>query len=76
LKSDGTTDTARLAWSGDVLMDLNDRQALTMASKTIDGVDYLLVEAGGFSQKKKDEYVPDYPEDWAPPWMVMKKAEQ
>ena len=59
-----TTDPTWL-WSGDTLMDLNKYQALKITPKTIDGSDYLFIEAGGFSER--------HPVGWQSPWYVMKR---
>jgi len=59
-----TNDVTRL-WSGDVLMDLARYEALKMIVKTIDGEDYLFVEAGGFSTRN--------PKGWQSPLYVMKR---
>jgi hypothetical protein len=61
----GKTDHAAWAWSGDRLMDLTRYQALQMTVKIVDGVAYLFVEAGGFSNRNKT--------DWKSPWYVMKR---
>lgn len=51
LAADGTADTSRFLWSGDTLMDIEQRAALKMTVKTINGTDYLFVETGGFGPK-------------------------
>ena len=51
LNADGGSDSPLLLWSGDTLMDLNQRAALKITPKTIDGTDYLFVESGGFGPK-------------------------
>ena len=38
---------------------------MKMIVKTIDGADYLFVEAGGFSERN--------PVGWQSPWLVMKR---
>ncbi len=48
LTADGGSNSSLLFWSGDILMDINQRAALKMTPKTIDGVEYLFVETGGF----------------------------
>ena len=63
--NDGTTGDPLWLWSGNTLMDLELRQALKIASKKIDGADYLFIEAGGFSDKN--------PKGWKPPLIVMKR---
>ena len=65
-KARGRTDQRLWIWSGDTLMDLHGNQALKMIVKTIGGVDYLFIEAGGFSTR--------HPNGWRTPWYVMKKA--
>jgi hypothetical protein len=65
LRSDGSTGSTSHLWSGDILMDLDRSQALKMATKDIDGVDYLFVEAGGFGPKN--------PVGWKARLMVLKR---
>ena len=64
-RKDSRTDKATWVWSGDILMDLNKYQALKMTVKTIDGGDYLFIEAGGFSTRNKP--------GWKSPLYVMKR---
>ncbi len=64
-QDNGRTDDVMRLWSGDVLMDLTRYEALKMVVKTIDGEDYLFIEAGGFSTRN--------PAGWQSPWYVMKK---
>jgi hypothetical protein len=64
-KNNGDTDNATRLWSGNVLMDLTRYEALMMQLKTIDGDDYLFIEAGGFSER--------HPAVWQSPWYVMKR---
>ncbi len=61
LTNDGKTGDPLRFWSGEILMDLETRQALKMTAKG----DYLFVEAGGFSDKN--------PVGWKSPLIVMKK---
>ncbi|MFN5001656.1 MAG: hypothetical protein ACK5GK_10695, partial [Akkermansiaceae bacterium] len=68
---DGTTDDPLRLWTGDTLIDLQSEvhrplQALKVTPKTMDGSDYLLIEAGGFSDKN--------PTGWKSPLIVMKRA--
>ena len=65
LKEDGITDKATRIWSGDTLIDMTRWQALKMTLRTIDGTEYLAVEAGGFSEKN--------PAGWKSPLIVMKR---
>jgi hypothetical protein len=65
LTSDGASDTPRFLWSGDTLMDIDQRCALKIVSKTIDGTDYLFVESGGFGPKN--------PANWKPTLTVLKR---
>jgi hypothetical protein len=60
---DGTTGSPVWLWSGDRLMDLNKYQALRMKTKTVDGNDYLFIEAGEFSTRNKL--------GWKPKWLVL-----
>jgi hypothetical protein len=73
LKDDGSTSDQRFGWSGDNLMDTKERQMLKMITKSIDGTDYLFIEAGGFSKKNRNTWAPDHPVDWKPALYVMKK---
>ncbi len=65
IAANGTTDTTRFYWSGDTLMDIEQRAALKMRAKTIDGTDYLFLESGGFSPKN--------PRGWKSTITVLKK---
>lgn len=65
LRPNGGTPTPSYLWSGDVLMDLDRAQALKMEIKTLDGADYLFVEAGGFS--------PKHPVGWKTQQIVLKR---
>jgi len=73
LKVGGKTHTDDLAWSGDTLMDLKARVALKMTHRKIRGAEYLFIEAGGFSKKNRNTWVPDHPVDWKPALYVMKR---
>ncbi|HBV64824.1 MAG TPA: hypothetical protein DEF45_17570, partial [Rhodopirellula sp.] len=64
-KTDGRTSEPVWAWSGNVLMDLDRYQALKMQVKQIDEVEYLFVEAGGFSVRQKP--------GWKSAWFVLRK---
>ncbi|MDP6524096.1 MAG: hypothetical protein QGI24_04460 [Kiritimatiellia bacterium] len=61
----GRTDQAYRIWSGEYLMDLDRYQALRMTLQRVCDDDYLFVEAGGFSERNK--------EDWKSPLLVMKR---
>lgn len=65
LKVNGTTETPTLLWSGETLMDLSNYQALKMVPKSVAGIDYLFVEAGGFSTRHKP--------GWKPKWLVLSR---
>ena len=65
-KDGGLTDSATLIWSGDILMDLANFQALKMTFKAIAGTDYLFIEGGGFSDKN--------PPGWTSPLSVMRRS--
>jgi len=74
LKPDGATDSPNRLWSGDTLIDLRRDyrggaayEALKMMAKTIEGTDYLFVEAGGFSTK--------HPAGWKSPWIVLERRQ-
>ena len=53
-------------WSGDMLVGVNSDQALKMETRTVDGVDFLIVERGGFNAvpKTEEEATAEIPEDW------------
>jgi len=63
--TNGRTDDPLLYYTGDLLLHLNLNLALQMSIKTIDGADYLFIEAGGFDAKHGPA--------WKAPWLVMKK---
>ena len=64
-KTDGRTSEPVWAWSGNVLMDLDRYQSLKMQVKEIDEIEYLFVEAGGFSVRQKP--------GWKSAWFVLRK---
>jgi len=64
-KDDGATDDELVIWSDTTLMDLRKNRALKMTPKTIDGMEYLFIEVGGFDQK--------HGPDWQSPLYVMKR---
>ena len=53
-------------WSGDMLIGINDDQALKMEVRTVEGVDFLIVERGGFNAvpKTEEEATATLPADW------------
>ncbi|MBT8043426.1 MAG: PDZ domain-containing protein [Verrucomicrobiae bacterium] len=51
-------------WSGDMLIGVNDDQALKMEVRTIDGYDFLIVEKGGFNTKPDNDDIKEIPKDW------------
>jgi hypothetical protein len=51
-------------WSGDMLIGVNDGQALKMEIKTYEGVDFLLIEKGGFGGSKDDDGLQEIPKDY------------
>lgn len=58
------TDLTSFLWSGDILMDLDRSQALKITPKSIDGSNFLFIEAGGFDPKN--------PIGWKSQQMVLK----
>ncbi|MBI1337750.1 MAG: hypothetical protein GC164_12420 [Phycisphaera sp.] len=62
-KPEGRTDDPLLIWTGQTLLNLKANQALAMRIQNIAGVDYLLVEQGGFNAKNGP--------DWKSPLIVM-----
>jgi hypothetical protein len=53
-------------WSGDMLIGVNDDQALKMEVRTVEGVDFLIVERGGFNAvpKTEEDATAKLPADW------------
>ncbi len=53
-------------WSGNMLVAVNEDQALKMGVRTADGVDFLIVEKGGFNAvpKTEEEATAEVPKDW------------
>ena len=53
-------------WSGDMLIGINDDQALKMEVRTVEGVDFLIVERGGFNAvpKTEEDATATLPADW------------
>ena len=62
---DGSTGSPLWLWSGNMLMDLDEFQALQIDATTRDGKDYLLIENGGFDTRHGTA--------WTPPLLVMEK---
>lgn len=60
-KDGGSTDSPLWLWSGNILMDLDEFQALQIDARSVDGKDYLLIEAGGF----------DVPAEMRAQWQAM-----
>jgi hypothetical protein len=51
-------------WSGDMLIGVNDDQALKMEVRTMGGRDFLLIERGGFNAPPDSDEVKEIPVDW------------
>ncbi len=53
-------------WSGDMLVGVNDDQALKMEVRKVDGVDFLIVERGGFNAtpETEEQATAAVPKDW------------
>ena len=51
-------------WSDDMLIGMNDDQALKMEVRTIEGYDFLIVEKGGFNAEPDSDAEADIPDDW------------
>jgi len=62
---DGATDDGLVIWTDGMLLDLRKNEALRMAPRTIEGMDYLFLEAGGFHTK--------HGPDWESPLLVLKR---
>jgi hypothetical protein len=65
-KNKGLTDHKLRVWSGNTFMNLKQNEALAMQIKTLDGDDYLFIEAGGFGYR--------VPKDYTPPYYVYKRV--
>lgn len=51
-------------WSGDMLIGVNDDQALKIEVRTFEGFDFLIIEKGGFNAAPVTEEVVKIPKDW------------
>ncbi|MBI1335727.1 MAG: hypothetical protein GC164_02060 [Phycisphaera sp.] len=67
VKPDGKTDNPLLAWTGDILMDLERNEALKIVSQQIEGKAFMFIEQGGFQTR--------YGPDWKSPWIVLTHSE-
>ncbi len=65
-KDQGRTHDRLLIWSGSKLLNLHKNEALEMTPKTIQGMDYLFIEKGGFHPRQGP--------DWKPPLYVLKRT--
>ena len=61
--ANGATGHPTWLWSSDRLMNLERYEVLRMLGKTVDGTDYLFIEAGGFNTRHKP--------GWTPSWYVL-----
>ena len=66
LRADGKTGDNHWIWSGNILLALERKEALTMTLKTVEGKKYLFVESGGFSEENA--------KGWQSPLYVMAKT--
>lgn len=57
-------------WSGDMLIGVNDDQALKMEVRTVEGFDFLIVEKGGFNTTPDSDEVEKVPANWHPGYHV------
>ncbi|MDG0995080.1 MAG: DUF6288 domain-containing protein [Akkermansiaceae bacterium] len=72
-KEKGFTDSTTRYWSGDTLMEFGKKpMALKMKTKTIDGTDYLFIEAGGFTYYHERQTYKQS-RTWRSPWFVLKR---
>ncbi|PXA02952.1 hypothetical protein DDZ13_14285 [Coraliomargarita sinensis] len=62
---DGATGDGLVIWSDNMLLDLRKNEALRITPETINGMEYLFIEAGGFNTREGP--------DWTPPLFVMKR---
>jgi hypothetical protein len=51
-------------WTGNMLLGVNDDQALKMEVRTIEGFDFLIIEKGGFNTAPETEEESVIPKDW------------
>lgn len=51
-------------WSGDMLISINDGQALKFEIRTVGGRDFLIVERGGFNAVPDSDEIVKVPKDW------------
>ena len=51
-------------WSGDMLIGVNDDQALQMEVRTVEGFDFLIIEKGGFNATPDNDEIKEIPKDW------------
>lgn len=51
-------------WSGDMLIGVNDDQALKMEVRTVGGRDFLIIEKGGFNAPPETDEETAIPKDW------------
>jgi len=66
-QSGGNTDDPMWIWTDGKLMHLKESEALSIEARTINGIQYLFIENGGFSDK--------HPRGWFSPWNVLTRAE-
>ena len=62
---DGATDDGLVIWTDGMLLDLRKNEALRVAPRTINSMDYLFIEAGGFNTNNGP--------DWKTPLLAMKR---
>jgi Family of unknown function (DUF6288) len=64
-KEDGSTHDMNWIWTADKLISIEQNTVHNVIAKSIGGIDYLFIEAGGFSLKN--------PAGWKTAWLVLKK---
>ena len=57
-------------WSGNMMIGINEDQALKMGVRTYGGYDFLIVEKGKFTPSKDDDGTGEIPADWHPGFHV------
>lgn len=63
-------------WSGNMLVGIDDDQALKMGVRTFEGIDFLIVERGGkFGGGPDDEGTEEIPADWHPGYHIYMRAD-
>lgn len=57
-------------WSDDMLIGVNEDQALKMEVKTFEGIDFLIIEKGGFNETPDSDEIEKVSADWHPGFSI------